>query len=60
MSAFGTKRTSRRAQPMSAFGGKADMDGDPLFYGLLTLVEIDRIGAAGNYRIEKVLPVQKI
>jgi DNA-binding response OmpR family regulator len=25
MSAFGTKRTSRRAQPMSAFGGKADM-----------------------------------
>src|SRR6516162_8815148 len=26
MSAFGTKRTFRRAQPMSAFGGKADMD----------------------------------
>jgi hypothetical protein len=25
MSAFGTKRTSRPAQPMSAFGGKADM-----------------------------------
>jgi hypothetical protein len=25
MSAFGTKRTSRQAQPMSAFGGKADM-----------------------------------
>ena len=25
MSAFGTKRTSRRAQSMSAFGGKADM-----------------------------------
>src|SRR5262249_15609286 len=24
-SAFGTKRTSRRAQPMSAFGGKADI-----------------------------------
>src|SRR6516162_5050546 len=24
-SAFGTKRTSRHAQPMSAFGGKADM-----------------------------------
>ena len=24
MSAFGTKRTSRHAQPMSAFGGKAD------------------------------------
>jgi hypothetical protein len=24
MSAFGTKRTSRRAQPMSAFGGKAE------------------------------------
>src|SRR6516225_9081081 len=26
MSAFGTKRTSRHAQPMSAFGGKADID----------------------------------
>src|SRR5215471_580139 len=26
MSAFGTKRTSRPAQPMSAFGGKADID----------------------------------
>jgi len=26
MSAFGTKRTSRRAHPMSAFGGKADID----------------------------------
>ena len=25
MSAFGTKRTSRRGQPMSAFGGKADI-----------------------------------
>ena len=25
MSAFGTKRTSQRAQSMSAFGGKADM-----------------------------------
>ena len=25
MSAFGAKRTSRPAQPMSAFGGKADM-----------------------------------
>jgi hypothetical protein len=25
MSAFGTKRTSRPAQPMSAFGGKADI-----------------------------------
>src|SRR6516225_2367405 len=25
MSAFGTKRTFRRAQPMSAFGGKADI-----------------------------------
>ena len=25
MSAFGTKRTSGRAQSMSAFGGKADM-----------------------------------
>jgi hypothetical protein len=25
MSAFGTKRTSRRAQSMSAFGGKADI-----------------------------------
>jgi len=25
MSAFGTKQTSRDAQPMSAFGGKADM-----------------------------------
>src|SRR5262249_40784041 len=24
MSAFGTKRTSRHAQPMSAFGGKAE------------------------------------
>src|SRR5262245_10463705 len=24
-SAFGTKRTSRHAQPMSAFGGKADI-----------------------------------
>ena len=24
MSAFGTKRTSRQAEPMSAFGGKAD------------------------------------
>jgi hypothetical protein len=23
-------------------GGKADMDGDPSFFGLLTLVEIDR------------------
>ena len=27
MSAIGTKRTSRRAQPMSAFGGKADITG---------------------------------
>jgi hypothetical protein len=27
MSAFGTKRTSRHAQPMSAFGGKADIAG---------------------------------
>ena len=26
MSAFGTKRTSRHAQRMSAFGGKADID----------------------------------
>jgi hypothetical protein len=25
MSAFGTKRTSRRARSMSAFGGKADI-----------------------------------
>src|SRR6516162_10185195 len=25
ISAFGTKRTSRQAQPMSAFGGKADI-----------------------------------
>jgi hypothetical protein len=25
-SAFGTKRTSQHAQPMSAFGGKADID----------------------------------
>src|SRR6516162_82585 len=25
MSAFGTKRTSQHAQPISAFGGKADM-----------------------------------
>jgi hypothetical protein len=25
MSAFGTKRTSRPAEPMSAFGGKADI-----------------------------------
>jgi hypothetical protein len=25
MSAFGTKRTSELSQPMSAFGGKADM-----------------------------------
>jgi hypothetical protein len=25
MSAFGTKRTSRHAQPMSALGGKADI-----------------------------------
>jgi hypothetical protein len=25
MSAFGTKQTSRPAQPMSAFGGKADI-----------------------------------
>jgi hypothetical protein len=25
MSAYGTKRTSRRTQPMSAFGGKADI-----------------------------------
>jgi hypothetical protein len=27
MSAFGTKRTSRDVEPMSAFGGKADMGG---------------------------------
>ena len=26
MSAFGTKRTSQYIQPMSAFGGKADID----------------------------------
>ena len=26
MSAYGTKQTSRQAQPMSAFGGKADID----------------------------------
>src|SRR5437764_10827487 len=26
MSAFGTKRTSPHVQPMSAFGGKADID----------------------------------
>src|SRR5215472_15890648 len=26
MSAFGTKRTSGQAQPMSAFGGKAEID----------------------------------
>ena len=25
MSAFGTKQTSQRTQPMSAFGGKADI-----------------------------------
>jgi hypothetical protein len=25
MSAYGTKRTSRQAEPMSAFGGKADI-----------------------------------
>jgi len=44
------------AQLMSAFGGKADMDGDPSFSGLLTLVEIDhiRIGSGGNDRIERV------
>jgi hypothetical protein len=29
MSAFGTKRTSRSRSAMSAFGGKADMAGDP-------------------------------
>src|SRR5215471_15275047 len=29
MSAFGTKRTSGRAQSMSAFGGKADIDQIP-------------------------------
>src|SRR5262245_22282147 len=28
MSAFGTKRTSRPAQPMSAFGGKADISSE--------------------------------
>jgi len=41
---------------MSAFGGKADIDGDPSFSGLLTLVEIDhiRIGSGGNDRIERV------
>ena len=27
MSAFGTKRTFQRVQSMSAFGGKADIDG---------------------------------
>jgi hypothetical protein len=26
MSAFGTKRTSRRAQSMATFGGQADID----------------------------------
>jgi hypothetical protein len=33
MSAFGTKRTSRHAQPMSAFGGKADIG--PTLVGLV-------------------------
>src|SRR5262249_11809498 len=36
MSAFGTKRTSRRTQSMSAFGGKADIQSDPLRCLLLT------------------------
>ena len=39
-SAFGTKRTSRRAQPMSAFGGKADIEAK-----LLTKDEARRIAA---------------
>src|SRR5262249_37870569 len=31
LSGIDTKRTSRHVQPMSAFGGKADMDQCPLF-----------------------------
>jgi alkylation response protein AidB-like acyl-CoA dehydrogenase len=38
MSAFGTKRTSRRAQSMSAFGGKADIDRNRLAEGLHPIV----------------------
>ena len=37
MSAIGTKRTSRRAQPMSAFGGKADMRRCPLWRPLVAM-----------------------
>ena len=32
MSAFGTKRTSRHAEPMSAFEGKADIESPPKFF----------------------------
>ena len=41
-------------EPSSAFGGKADIDGDPSS-GLLTLVEIDRIriGSAGKRSYRK-------
>ena len=40
MSAFGTKRTSRRYRSMSAFGGKADIEAK-----LLTKDEARRIAA---------------
>ena len=32
MSAFGTKRTSESTQPMSAFGGKADIEVEGLYF----------------------------
>jgi len=46
---------------MSAFGGKADIDGDPSFSGLLTLVGLTTSASARLETVgSKILPVLKI
>jgi len=44
MSAFGTKRTCRHAQPMSAFGGKADISWTRVDVGFWHKADVNAAG----------------
>jgi hypothetical protein len=45
-SAYGTKRTSRQAQPMSAFGGKADIAATEWNFNLRLPQKLRQLGDA--------------
>jgi hypothetical protein len=49
MSAYGTKRTSRRAQSLSAFGGKADIGLAPRSVRFWPKAVIDNLIAVAGF-----------